>query len=69
MTSLSEITIDLKSDWSIAKKTRKARRQATTKSITSSKKILDRKHKIQSKVSILIKSGDPYFITDNEKTV
>lgn len=64
LTSLSEVSIDLKSDWSIAKSRRAKKPTTTNKSLTSSKKLQEKKGRMQNKVSILLKSNDPYLPND-----
>lgn len=70
MTSLSEVTIDMKSDWSIAKARKaKKKQQASNKSLASSKKIKEKKSKVQNKVSIIIKNNGPLYLNESQKNI
>jgi hypothetical protein len=69
LTSLSEVSIDLRSDWSIAKSRRRQKRPNTNKSLASSKKLVEKKAKMHSKVSILIKSNDPYLFSGSQRNM
>lgn len=69
VTTLSEVSIDFKSEYSIArsKKTRKGTYKSN-KSVTSSKKIAEKKG-LKKQVSIIIKSNDNFMLADSLKTI